>query len=64
MLMLSEEVHNESFCQDTRDSFQPAVTSQPSFDSSVEHSSRPSIAGTSTTGYDGSRGERINDGSC
>ena len=35
----------------------------PSFDSSVEHSSRPSFAGTSTTGYDGSRGEGTNDGS-
>ena len=39
------------------------MTSQPSFDSSVEHSSRPSIVGTSTTGYDGSRGEGTNDGS-
>ena len=61
--VLSKEVHSESFSQDTRDSFQPAVTSRPSFDSSVEHSSRPSIAGTSTTGYDGSRGEGTNDGS-
>ena len=61
--VLSEKVHSESFSQDTRDSFQPAVTSQPSFDSSVEHSSRPSFAGTSTIGYDGSRGEGTNDGS-
>ena len=61
--VLSKEVHSESFNQDTRDSFQPAVTSRPSFDSSAEHSSRPSFAGTSTTGYDGSRGEGINDGS-
>ena len=61
--VLSEEVHSESFSQDTRDSFQPAVTSRPSFDSSVEHSSIPSFAGTSTTGYDGSRGEGTNDGS-
>ena len=37
--VLSEEVHSESFSKDTRDSFQPAVTSRPSFDSSVEHSS-------------------------
>ena len=37
--VLSEEVHSDSFSQDTRDSFQPAVTSRPSFDSSVEHSS-------------------------
>ena len=61
--VLSKEVHIESFSQDTRDSFQPVVTSRPSFDSSVEHSSRPSFAGTSTTGYDGSRGEGTNDGS-
>ena len=61
--VLSEEVHSESFSQDTRDSFQPVVTSRPSFDSSVEHSSRPSFADTSTTGYDGSRGEGTNDGS-
>ena len=61
--VLFEEVHSESFSQDTRDSFQPAVTSRPSFDSSAEHSSRPSIDGTSTTGYDGSRGEGTNDGS-
>ena len=61
--VLSEEVHSESFSQDTIDSFQPAVTSRPSFDSSVEHSSRPSFSGTSTTGYDGSRGEGTNDGS-
>ena len=46
-----------------RDSFQPAVTFRPSFDSSVEHSSIPSFAGTSTTGYDGSRCEMTNDGS-
>ena len=45
-----------------RDSFQPAVTSRPSFDSSVEHSSRASFASTSTTRYDGSRGEGTNDG--
>ena len=61
--VLSEEVHSESFSQDTRDSFQPAVTSRPSFDSSVEHSSRPSITGTSTIDYDDSRREGTNDGS-
>ena len=49
--VLSEEVHSESFSQDTRDSFEPVVTSRPSFDSSVEHSSGPSFAGTSTIGY-------------
>ena len=51
--VLSEEVHNESFNLDTRDSFQPFVTSRPSFDSSAEHNSRPSFVDTSTTGYDG-----------
>ena len=61
--VLSEEVHSESFSQDTRDSFHLVVTSRPSFDSSVEHSSRPSFDGTSTIGYDGSRGEGTNDGS-
>ena len=39
------------------------INSRPSFDSSAEHSSIPSFAGTSTTGYDGSRGEGTNDGS-
>ena len=61
--VLSEEVHSEGFSQNTRDSFQPTVTSRPSFDSSAEHSSKPSFIGTSTTGYDGSRGEGTNDGS-
>ena len=61
--VLFEEVHSESFSQDTRDSFQLTVTSRPSFDPRVEHSSRPSFACTSTTGYDGSRGEGTNDGS-
>ena len=46
-----------------RDSFEPTVTSQSSFGSSVEHNSTPSFAGTSTAGYDGSRGEGTNDGS-
>ena len=55
--VLFEEVHSESFSQETRDSLQPVVTSRPSFDSSVKHSSRPSFAGTSAIGYDGSRGE-------
>ena len=61
--VLSEEVHSESFSQETRDSFQHVVTSRPSFDSSVEHNSRLSFVGTSTTGYDGSRGEGTNYGS-
>ena len=46
-----------------RDSFRPIVTSRPSFDSSPEHSSIPSFVGTSTTGYNGSRGEGTNDDS-
>ena len=46
-----------------RDSFQPVVTSRPSFDSSVEHSSRLSFSSTSAIGYDGSRGEGTNDSS-
>ena len=45
------------------DSFQPVVTSRPSFDSSVEHGSRSSFADTSSTGYNGSRREGTNDGS-
>ena len=61
--VLSEEVHSESFSQDTRDSFHPAVNSRLSFDSSAEHSSRPSFVGTSTISHDGSRGEGTNDGS-
>ena len=60
--VLSKEVHSQSFSQETRDSFRPIVTSRPYFDSSVEHSSRPSFVGTSTTSYDGSRGEGTNDG--
>ena len=61
--VLFEEVHSESFSKDTRDSSQPVVTSRSSFDSSVEHSSRPSFFYTSTTIYDGSRGEGTNDSS-
>ena len=48
--VLSKKVHSESFSRDTRDLFKSVVTSQPSFDSSVEHSSTPSFAGISTTG--------------
>ena len=61
--VLAKEVHSESFNQDTRDSFQPVDISRPSFDSSAKHSSRPSFAGTFSTGYDGLRGEGANDGS-
>ncbi|RVW17976.1 hypothetical protein CK203_115728 [Vitis vinifera] len=67
--VLSEEVHIDSFNQDTRESFlqgtsQLAITSRPSFDStSVEHSSRPSTTGTFAFDYDGSRREETNDGS-
>ncbi|RVX02361.1 hypothetical protein CK203_028366 [Vitis vinifera] len=39
------------------------VIFRSSFNStSVEHSSRPSATSTSTSGYDGSSGERTNDG--
>ena len=61
--VLFEEVHSESFSQDTKDSFKTAVTFQPSFDSTVEHSSIPSFTGTATLGYDGLRGEGTKDGS-
>ena len=60
--VLSEEVHSESFSKDTDDSFRAALNSHPSFDStSVWQNSRPSVAGTSATSYDGSRGG-TNDG--
>ena len=66
--VLFEEVHTDSFSQDTKDSFiwgvsQLTVIFRSSFNStSVEHSNRPSTTGTSTSGYDGSSGERTNDG--
>ena len=67
--LLSDKVHTDSFHQDMRDSFlqgtsQLIVTSRPSFDSmSVEHSSKPSAASTSASGYDGLRGEETSDSS-
>ncbi|KAJ9680166.1 hypothetical protein PVL29_019454 [Vitis rotundifolia] len=55
--VLSEEVHSESFSKDTEDSFQEALNSHQEVDStSIDQSSRPSAAGTSASGYDGSRG--------
>ncbi|RVX07719.1 hypothetical protein CK203_021897 [Vitis vinifera] len=55
--VLSEEVHSESFSKDTDDSLHATLHSHQEIDStSVGHSSRPSAAGTSTSGYDGSRG--------
>ncbi|KAJ9697346.1 hypothetical protein PVL29_009243 [Vitis rotundifolia] len=48
--VLSEEVHSESFSKDTDDSHQEIDST------SAGHSSRPSAAGTSASGYDGSRG--------
>ena len=55
--MLSEEVHSESFSKDTEDSFQGALNSHQEVDStSIGQSSRPSAAGNSTSGHDGSRG--------
>ncbi|RVX01126.1 hypothetical protein CK203_022736 [Vitis vinifera] len=56
--VLSKEVHFESFSKDTDDSFHAAFHSHQEIDStSASHSSRPSATGTSTSGYDGSRGE-------
>ncbi|KAL6332423.1 hypothetical protein AAG906_005001 [Vitis piasezkii] len=55
--VLSEEVHSESFSKDVADSFQMALNSHQEVDStSIGQSSRPSAAGTSAFGYDGSRG--------
>ncbi|RVW89975.1 hypothetical protein CK203_036507 [Vitis vinifera] len=53
----SKEVHSESFSKDIDDSFQTTLNSHQEIDStSAGHSSRPSAAGTFTSGYDGSRG--------
>ncbi|KAL6338646.1 hypothetical protein AAG906_021463 [Vitis piasezkii] len=55
--VLSKEVHSESFSKDTDDSFEATLNSHPSVDStSVRQSSRPSVASTSASSYDGSRG--------
>ena len=60
--VLSEEVHSKSFSKDTNDSLHAALHSHQEIDStSAGHSSRPSAAGTSASGYDGSRGG-IDDG--
>ena len=60
--VLSKEVHNESFCKDTEDSFQRALDSHQEVDStSASQSNRPSAAGTFAFGYNGSRG-RTDDG--
>ena len=54
---LSEEVHNESFGKDIKDSFQGALDSHKEVDStSAGQSSRPSVARTFAFGYNGSRG--------
>ncbi|RVW78681.1 hypothetical protein CK203_048452 [Vitis vinifera] len=61
--VLSEEVHSESFSKDTDDSLHATLHSYQEIDStSAGHSSRPSAASTSASGYDGSRGG-TNDGS-
>ncbi|KAJ9678214.1 hypothetical protein PVL29_022952 [Vitis rotundifolia] len=55
--VLSEEVHFESFSKDTDDSIHATLNSHQEIDStSVGHSGRLSAAGTSASGYDGSRG--------
>ena len=61
--VLSEEVHSESFSKDTDNSFEAALNSHMLVDStSVGQSSRPSVAGTSAFGYDGSRGGTDDEG--
>ena len=60
--MLFEEVHSESFSKDTDDSFQATLNSHQEVDfTSASHGSRPSVAGTSVFGYDGSK-SGTNDG--
>ena len=55
--MLFEEVYSESFNKDIGDSFQEALNSQPSIDStSIRQSSRPNTTGTSTSNFDAFRG--------
>ncbi|RVW22552.1 hypothetical protein CK203_105655 [Vitis vinifera] len=55
--VLSEEVHSKSFSKDTDDSLHATLHSHQEIDStSAGHSSRPSAASTSASGYDGSRG--------
>ena len=54
--MLSEEVHSKSFSKDTDDSLHATYSQQEIDSTSAGHSSRPSAAGTSASGYDGSRG--------
>ena len=57
--VLCEEVHSESFSKDIDDSHQEINST------SAGHSSRPSAAGTSASGYDGSRGgtdDRVDNG--
>ena len=64
--VLSEEVHSESFSKDTDDSLHATLHSHQEIDStSAGHSSKPSAAGTSASGYDGSRGgtdDRVDNG--
>ncbi|RVW61035.1 hypothetical protein CK203_045824 [Vitis vinifera] len=54
--VLSEEVHSESFSKDTNDSLHATYSHQEIDSTSAGYSSRPSAAGTSASGYDGSRG--------
>ncbi|RVW64721.1 hypothetical protein CK203_066474 [Vitis vinifera] len=54
--VLSEEVHSESFSKDTDDSLHATYSQQEIDSTSAGHSSRPSAAGTSASGYNGSRG--------
>ena len=55
--MLFEEVYSESFNKDIGDSFQEALNSQPSINStSIRQSSRPNTTGTSTSNFGAFRG--------
>ncbi|RVW95605.1 hypothetical protein CK203_039065 [Vitis vinifera] len=60
--VLSEEVHSESFSKDTNDSLHATYSHQEIDSTSAGHSSRPSAAGTSASGYDGSRGGTDDEG--
>ena len=61
--LLFEEVHSESFSKDIDHSFEAALNSHPSADStSVGQSSRPNVVGTSVSSYNGSRGRSDDEG--
>ena len=61
--VLSEEVHSESFSQDTKTHFSPLSLLDPLLIQVLNIVVDLVFAGTSTTGYDDLRGEGTNDGS-